>query len=321
MSREEPSAADTYDCRVAFADELATLARRDPRIVAVCNDSVGSSNLVAFRKEFPQRLINVGIAEQNMVGVAAGLANGGYLPFVCAASPFLTGRALEQIKADVVYSNFPVTLCGMSPGLAYGELGPTHHSIEDLAWMRAVGDLPVIVPADPIETRAVMRWAAQANRPVFMRIGRFKVPAVSKVGQGFEPGRAITLRDGDDVSLVAIGTMVSRALAAAELLAAEGIQARVINAASVKPLDAATVLKAARETAGIVSVEEGIVYGGLGSAIAEVLVQNHPAPMRIMGVPDMAPTGSAAFLLQHFGLTAEGIAAQARSLLNGRKVD
>ena len=121
MSREEPSAADTYDCRVAFADELATLARTDPRIVAVCNDSVGSSNLVAFRKEFPQRLINVGIAEQNMVGVAAGLANGGYLPFVCAASPFLTGRALEQIKADVVYSNFPVTLCGMSPGVAYGE--------------------------------------------------------------------------------------------------------------------------------------------------------------------------------------------------------
>ena len=210
MSREDNGAAGTHDCRVDFADELAILARRDARIVAVCNDSVGSSNLVAFRKEFPQRLINVGIAEQNMVGVAAGLANGGYLPFVCAAAPFLTGRALEQIKADVVYSNFPVILCGMSPGMAYGELGPTHHSIEDLAWMRAVGDLPVIVPADPIETRAVMRWAAQANRPAFMRIGRFKVPAVSKEGQGFEPGRAITLRDGDDVSLVAIGTMVSR---------------------------------------------------------------------------------------------------------------
>ena len=262
MSREDASVVpgpETHDCRIAFADELAALARKDPRIVAVCNDSVGSSNLGAFRKEFPQRLINVGIAEQNMVGVSAGLANGGYLPFVCAASPFLTGRALEQIKADVVYSNFPVVLCGMSPGLAYGELGPTHHSIEDLAWMRAIGDLPVIVPADPIETRAVLRWAAAARRPVFMRVGRFKVPAVSREGQGFEPGHAVTLRDGADVSLVAIGTMVSRALAAADLLATQGIQARVINAASVKPLDVATMLRAARETAGIVSVEEGTV--------------------------------------------------------------
>lgn len=316
MSREDTSVG-TFDCRQAFADELAIMARSDARIVAVCNDSVGSSNLGAFRKEFPDRVVNVGIAEQNMVGVAAGLANGGFVPFVCAASPFLTGRALEQIKADVVYSDFPVVLCGMSPGMAYGELGPTHHSIEDLAWMRAVGDLPVIVPADPDETRSVMRWVVASGKPAFMRVGRFKVPAVTPAGTGFTLGKSQTLRKGNDVTLIAIGTMVSRALDAAAALADEGIDARVVNAASVKPLDAEMVLAAARETGGIVTVEEAIVYGGLGSAVAEVVTQNHPAPMRILGISGFAPTGTTEFLLEHFGLTAAGIADAARALVAG----
>lgn len=315
MSRETPSISGTFDCRIAFADELAALARCNPRVVAVCNDSVGSSNLGAFRKEFPTRVINVGIAEQNMVGVAAGLANGGYLPFVCAAGPFITGRAMEQIKADIVYSNFPAVLCGMSPGMAYGELGPTHHSIEDLAWTRAIGSLAVIVPADPEETRAAMRWAVDANRPCYMRIGRFKVPAVSAEGQSFALGRATTLRAGKDVTIVAIGSMVSRALEAAQTLATQGISARVINAASVKPLDEATILAAARETRGIVTVEEGIIYGGLGSAVSEIVSQHQPVRMAIMGVPDLAPTGSIEFLLEHFSLTAAGIAGRATELL------
>lgn len=315
MSRETASAAGTYDCRVAFAEELAALAAENPKIVAVCNDSVGSSNLVAFRKQFPDRVVNVGIAEQNMVGVAAGLANGGYLPFVCAASPFLTGRALEQIKADIVYSDVPAVLCGMSPGMAYGELGPTHHSIEDLAWMRATGDLAVVVPADPQETRAAMRWAVGSGRPAFLRIGRFKVPAVSKEGQGFAPGRATVLREGRDVTLVAIGTLVSRALEAAELLAAQGVDARVINAASVKPLDEATILAAAKETRGIVTAEEANVHGGLGSAVAELLAERHPTRMRLMGVPGFAPTGTTGFLLDHFGLNAAGIVARALELV------
>lgn len=313
MSAPDTSAG--FDCRVAFAEELMALATSDPRIVAVCNDSVGSSNLGAFRQAFPDRLVNVGIAEQNMVGVAAGLANGGLLPFVCAASPFLTGRALEQVKADIAYSGFPVVLCGMSPGLAYGELGPTHHSIEDLAWTRAIAELTVIVPADPAETRAAMRWAVASGRPSFLRIGRTKVPAVSPEGAGFEPGRASVLREGGDVTLVAIGTMVSRALDAAGRLAAQGVQARVINAASVKPLDEATLLAAARETRGIVTVEEAVVQGGLGSAVAELLCQRHPVRMRLIGITGFAPTGSSAFLFEHFGLTAENIAAQALELL------
>ena len=313
MSKEDSSTG--FDCRVAFAEELTALAEADPRIVAVCNDSVGSSNLAAFRRAFPERLVNVGIAEQNMVGVAAGLANGGLRPFVCAASPFLTGRALEQIKADVAYSGFPVVLCGMSPGMAYGELGPTHHSIEDLAWMRAIDELAVIVPADPAETRAAMRWAVAADRPCFLRIGRTKVPAVSHEGQGFELGRASVLRRGDDVTIVAIGTMVSRALDAAQRLAQQGVEARVINAASVKPLDEPTILAAARETRGIVTVEEAVVQGGLGSAVAELVSQQHPTRMRILGVTGFAPTGSASFLFEHFGLTAANIAERALDLL------
>ncbi|MDM0056075.1 transketolase family protein [Variovorax fucosicus] len=305
----------SFDCRVAFADELTALAQQDPRIVAVCNDSVGSSNLVAFRAAFPDRVINVGIAEQNMVGVAAGLANGGYLPFVCAAAPFLTGRALEQIKADVAYSNFPVVLCGMSPGMAYGELGPTHHSIEDLPWMRAIANLAVLVPADPAETRSAMRAVVASGKPAYLRIGRHKVPAVTPPGAEFGIGKATILRDGNDIALIAIGTMVSRALAAADLLAEGGIQARVINAASVKPLDADVVLAAARETGRIVTVEEGIVYGGLGSAVAELVSQWHPVPMRIMGVSGFAPTGNTDFLLEHFGLTAAGIVHRASELV------
>jgi transketolase len=313
VSRED-NTPPGFDCRQAFAEELAALAQADPRVVAVCNDSVGSSNLVAFRKAFPDRLVNVGIAEQNMVGVAAGLANGGLRPFVCAASPFLTGRALEQIKADVVYADFPVVLCAMSPGMAYGELGPTHHSIEDLAWMRAIDDLAVVVPADPDETRAALRWALRSNRPSFLRIGRTKVPAVMPPAQPFELGRATVLRDGRDVSLIAIGTMVSRALRAAEQLAGEGVEARVINASTVQPLDEQTILAAARETRGIVTIEEAMVRGGLGSAVAELVSQNHPTAMRILGVTGFAPTGSTAFLFEYFGLTPDRIAASARDV-------
>ena len=310
-----PGAAETFDCRVAFADELITLARADARIVAVCNDSVGSSNLNAFQKEFPDRLVNVGIAEQNMVGVAAGLANAGFVPFVCAAGPFLSGRATEQIKADCAYSQYPVVLCGMSPGMAYGELGPTHHSIEDFAWMRAIAELTVMAPVDPAETRQAVRWAAGANRPVYMRIARFKIPAVTPDGHAFEAGRISTLRQGRDVTIAAIGTMVSRALAAAEILSGEGVSARVLNVSTLKPLDAETILAAARETGRIVTAEEAVTGGGLGGAIAEITAQAYPVPMRILGVPGFAPTGDTQFLLDHFGLNADGIAAAARELL------
>jgi transketolase len=310
-----PAVPDTFDCRVAFAEELSAAAREDPRIVVVCNDSIGSSNLVAFSREFPERLINVGIAEQDMVGVAAGLANGGYVPFVSCAAPFLTGRALEQIKNDLAYSRYHAVLCGMSPGLAYGELGPTHHSIEDVAWLRAIADLAVVVPADPDETRGALRWAIDAEGPVYLRISRFKVPRVTPPGTRFEPGKAVELRSGRDLTIVASGTMVHRALGAAALLAERGLEARVLNLATLKPIDVEALVRAAAETRRVLTVEESVVAGGLGGAVAEVLCQRQPVPMRILGVPHFAPTGDCAFLFEHFGLTAPGIAKAALELV------
>ncbi|MDX3798257.1 transketolase family protein [Streptomyces sp. AK04-3B] len=314
-----PSLTDApgYDCRQVFAEELRALARADDRVVVVCNDSVGSSNLGGFRDEFPDRLVNVGIAEQNMVGVGAGLANAGMVPFVSAAGPFLTGRALEQIKADCAYSGHKVVLCGQSPGVSYGELGPTHHSVEDLAWLRAVADLTVVVPTDRAQTRAAVRWAYAHDGPSYLRIPRFKVPDVIPENAEFSPGRALVLREGDDITLVAIGTLVSRALIAADRLAAEGISARVINTPFVDPLDKATIL-AATETRGIVVAEEATVSGGLGAAVASLTGQHAPVPLRLLGVNGFAPTGSADRLLEHFGLTADAIHHAAREILGLR---
>jgi transketolase len=308
-----------FDCRDAFAQALEDVALHDPRICAVVNDSVGSSKIADFAKRFPDRLINVGIAEQTMVGLAAGLANGGKVPFVCAASCFLTGRALEQIKADVAYSDANVKLCGMSPGMAYGELGPTHHSIEDLAWTRTIANLTVIVPADPLETDQALRVAAEMYGPFFLRISRMPVPAVHADDYHFAIGSATELRSGNDVTLIANGTMVSRALAAAELLAAAGIRARVLNMSTVRPIDRGAIVAAAQETGHIVTVEEHSIYGGLGSAVAEVVCTTVPVPMRILGVPGVfAPTGSVSWLFEHFGLTPAGVRDAALELVEAR---
>src|SRR4051794_8124947 len=256
MSQAMQTEAQLFDCRDAFENTLRDLAAQDPRIVAVVNDSVGSSKLNQFGQMFPIRLVNVGIAEQNMVGVGAGLANGGLIPFVTGAAPFLTGRALEQIKADLAYSNQNVKLCGISSGLAYGELGPTHHSIEDVAWLRAIANMTVIVPADPVETAQAVEVAARTYGPMFIRISRLPVPIVHPADYCFEIGKAALLREGGDVTLIANGVLVTRALDAADLLARDGVQARVLNMSTVRPLDKEAVLAAAAETGGIVTAEE-----------------------------------------------------------------
>ncbi len=308
--------AKLSDCRDAFVATLEALAAENSDIVAVVNDSVGSSKLTGFREKFPERLINVGIAEQNMVGVGAGLANGGKIPFVCAAAPFLTGRALEQIKADVAYSATNVKLVGISSGLAYGELGATHHSIEDFAWIRALPNVPVIAPADRIETAAVIKWAAEYEGGCFLRLSRVGVPDLLPEDHAFELGRANMLRDGSDVTLIANGTLTHRAMSAATLLSARNISARVLNMATVRPIDAAAIVAAALDTGAIVTCEEHTIFGGLGSAVAEVVVDECPVPMKRLGVPGVfAPTGSANFLLDEFGMSAEAIAASAVELL------
>jgi len=307
----------SFDCRDAFSETLLQLAREDKRVVAVVNDSVSSTKLKNFSQEFAHRFINVGIAEQNMVGVGAGLANGGLLPFVCGASCFLTARAMEQLKVDLGYSKRNVKICGMSSGMAYGELGPTHHSIEDLAWTRAIANMTVVVPADPLETASALREIAALDGPVFFRLSRMPVPVIHPAGYRFKIGKSVRLREGSDVTIIATGVMVCRALAAAEELARKNISARVINMSSIRPLDVEAVIAAASETKGIVTAEEHSIYGGLGGAVAEVCAVHKPARMRILGVPGVfAPTGSAEWLLEHFELTSNGIEKAALSLLS-----
>ncbi|MGH9600532.1 MAG: transketolase family protein [Terracidiphilus sp.] len=305
-----------YDCRDAYIRTLEEMAAADERVCAVASDSLSSAKLKNFKAKFPDRFVNVGIAEQNMVGVGAGLANGGMIPYVCGAGCFLTARAMEQVKVDLAYSKSNVKLCGMSPGMAYGQLGPTHHSIEDLAWTRILPNLTVLVPADPVETAAAMRYSLVHEGPMYLRISRMPVPCVHAEDYEFRLGKAAVLREGSDVTLIANGVLVARALDAARALAARGISARVLNMSTVKPLDREAILDAARTTRGIVTAEEALAAGGLGGAVAEVLAQEHPARMRILGLPDVfAPTGTAEFLLEHFGLTAAGIERAATDLL------
>lgn len=305
-----------HDCRDAFVAVLERLGADNSRIVAVCNDSVGSSKLGGFKAKWPERLVNVGIAEQNMVGVGAGLANGGLLPFVCGAACFLTGRSLEQIKADVAYSNANVKLVGISSGMAYGELGPTHHSIEDFAWTRVLPNLPVVAPCDSIETAAAVEWAAGHDGPVFLRLSRVGVPDLLPAGHKFELGKANLLRDGDAITLIANGTVTHRMMKAADMLAGRGIEARVLNMATVRPLDVEAISAAARDTGAILTAEEHSTIGGLGSAIAEFVVSDAPVPMKILGVPGIfAPTGSAEFLLDEFGMSPAAIAEAAVALI------
>lgn len=311
-----PLAPKLHDCRDAFVAVLERLGAENAKVVAVCNDSVGSSKLGGFKAKWPERLVNVGIAEQNMIGVGAGLANGGLLPFVCAASCFLTGRSLEQIKADIAYSNANVKLIGISSGMAYGELGPTHHSIEDFAWTRVLPNLPVIAPCDSIETAAATQWAAEYPGPVFLRLSRVGVPDLLPQGHKFELGKANLLRDGDAVTLIANGTLTHRMMKAAEILAGRGIEARVLNMATVRPIDVEAVVAAAHDTGAILTAEEHSTFGGLGSAIAEIVVAESPVPMKILGVPGIfAPTGSAEFLLDEFGMSPAAVAEAAISLI------
>lgn len=316
VSKNPSGQIQLFDCRDAYSTALEEMAERDSRVCVVINDALSSAKMKDFKAKYPGRFINVGIAEQNMVGVGNGLAAGGMVPYLCGASCFLTARAMEQVKVDMAYSRANVRICGMSSGMAYGQLGATHHSIEDLAWTRILPNMTVIVPADPIETAAVMHYSLRHVGPMFLRISRIPVPAVHPDSYRFELGKAVVLREGRDITLMANGVVVARALAAAESLSRRGIQARVLNMSSVKPIDREAIIRAARETGGIVTAEEALAAGGLGGAVAEIAALEYPVPMRMVGVPDtFAPTGKAEFLLDHFGISAQGIEKAALDLL------
>jgi transketolase len=304
-----------------FASVLAELARADRNVLAVTSDSRGSGKLVPFAAEFPKQIVEVGIAEQNLVGVAAGLASAGKIVFAVSPACFLTARSFEQIKNDVAYSDNPVKLIGISAGVSYGALGTTHHSLHDLAALRAVNNLNIIVPADNFETAESIRAVAKSRHPVYVRFGKAPMPDVHKPGTKFEIGKAITLREGKDVTFIATGETVIHALLAAAELAHQGIHCSVVSVHSIKPLDEAEILRVARNARAVVTVEEHMILGGLGEACAGVLME---AGVRVgfarVGIPDeYTATGSQADIFRHYGISMEGLAAKALSLLQ-RKI-
>lgn len=300
-----------------FADTLQALATADRNIIAVTSDSRGSGKLAPFGKALPKQIVEVGIAEQNLVGITAGLAACGKKAFGVSPSCFLTARSLEQIKNDICYSNVPAVVVGISAGVSYGALGSTHHSLHDFAVMRAIHNVTIIAPADNFETREAVRYAAAAKRPVFLRFGKAAMLDVTPTGAKFEAGQANTLRDGKDVAFLASGETVVHALLAAAGLAEQGISARVLSLHTIKPLDTAAVLAAARECRAVVTVEEHMLAGGLGEAVASTLLQAGLAPrFQMVGFPDEdTVTGAQADLFRHYGISMEGLVEAARALL------
>jgi transketolase len=305
-----------------FADTLLELAKQNRDVVVVTSDSRGSGKLGPFGKDLPQQMVEVGIAEQNLVGIAAGLAAAGKKSFAVSPACFLTARALEQIKNDVCYSDVPATVVGISAGVSYGALGSTHHSLHDLAALRAIHNIAIIVPADNFETREAVRAAARADHPVFLRFGKATMYPLNSANAKFVVGKAITLRDGDDVCFIATGEAVVHALLAAGKLGENGVDCRVLSMHTVKPLDTDAILAAGRECRAIVTVEEHSVHGGLGEAVAAVLMQaGVSVPLRIVGIPDEdTVTGSQADIFRHYGLTMEGLASTATELLRHAEV-
>ncbi|WP_409526419.1 transketolase family protein [Nitrincola sp. MINF-07-Sa-05] len=304
------------DCRNEFSSKVMELANIDDRIVVVCNDSISSSGMTEFDVRFPNRMFNVGIAEQNMIGVAAGLANAGLIPVVCSASAFLCARAFEQIKVDVGYSNANVKLFGVSPGFAYGALGATHHSPEDVALIQAIPNIFIAVPGDPAETRSATEAAIKHQGPTFVRILRTPVSSFSQESIRFEFGKSHKLRAGSDVLFIANGLMVQETIGAIDILEKQNVSCGLINASSVRPIDEIILFKEAANYRFIVTVEEGNSCGGMGSRVAQIILGKNSKPIMNLGVSDFAPTGSTEQILKHFGLTSEGIANSTIKLIN-----
>jgi transketolase len=310
------SIVNTLPCRKVFTDILFELAKEDKRIVTVVTDSRGSVTLDKFAKELPEQLIEVGIAEQDSVGIGAGLALCGKKVFVCGPACFLSARSLEQVKIDVAYSHTNVKILGVSGGVSYGALGMSHHSLHDIAVMRAIAGMTVIFPCDRVETKELTMALVNYDGPAYIRMGRGAVPDVYESGLPFEIGKANVISEGNDIALIATGEMVYYALEASKELAKKGIHARVIDMHTIKPLDTVAIVKAAKETGHIVTIEEHSVYSGLGAAVAETVVQSCPVKMKILGIPDeTVVTGNSKEVFCYYGLTAEGIGRAAEELL------
>lgn len=302
--------------RDAYGQELVRLGAENKDVVVLDADLSKSTKTYDFFKNYPDRFFNMGIAEANMMSTAAGMATVGKIPFASTFAMFATGRAFEQIRNSIAYPRLNVKIAATHAGITVGEDGGSHQSIEDIAIMRALPGMTVFVPADAVETAAAIRAAVEIKGPVYIRLGRSGVPVLHGEDFKFTPGEAVTLREGEDVALVATGIMVAMALEAADILAAEGIKAMVVDVHTIKPLDIFAIVEAARKCGAVVTAEEHSIIGGLGSAVAETLSEHQPVPMQRVGVKDtFGESGKPEELLGHFGLTAQNIVEAAKKVL------
>ena len=309
--------ADVIKCatRDAYGAALKQLGTRDD-ILVLDADLAKATKTITFKKEFPEKFIDCGIAEGNMMGVAAGLATTGYTVFASSFAMFAAGRAFEQVRNSIAYPNLNVKIGATHAGISVGEDGASHQCCEDIALMRSIPNMVIINPADDVEAMAAVHAAVEHEGPVYMRFGRLAVPRINSEDYKFELGKGVLLKDGKDVTIVATGLMVNEAVIAAETLAAEGIDARVINIHTIKPIDKDILVAAAKETGAIVTAEEHSVIGGLGSAVSEALAEEYPVPVVKLGVNDtFGKSGPALELLKIFGLDAENIVIKAKKAI------
>ena len=299
---------ELFETRMVYGEALLELGRRRDDLVVLDADLYNSTRSIVYGKSFPDRFFDLGIAEQDLISTAAGLAASGLIPFCNSFAIFLTGRCYDQIRTQVAYPSLPVKLIGSSAGLTQGPDGATHQSLEDISLMRGLPNMTVIAPADHVETREATATIADVNGPVYMRLGRYPTPRLFGPDYQFKVGQLVRMRDGGDIVMFATGHMVAKALEAAELLSNQGIQARVVNVSTIKPLDHAGVLRESEGMRHVFTVEEHNIIGGLGSAVAEVVAETGQAPLRRLGVRDtFGESGLADELLAKHGLQAEGI--------------
>lgn len=303
-------------CRKSFTDTLLELAKKDKDIIAVTTDARGSVTLGDYAKELPQQFVEVGIAEQDAVGISAGLAHSGKKVFVCGPACFYVARSLEQVKVDVAYSRNPVKILGVSGGVAYGALGATHHSLHDIAVLRTFPGMNICLPCDARQTRKLVEFLVDFPEPCYVRVGRAAVPDVYEDDNfDFQLGKANMLLDGSDLTIIGAGETVYHAYEAGKQLKEQGISARVLDLSWIKPFDKEAVLKAARDTKRIITVEEHSMFGGLGAMVTETLSEN-PVPVRIIGIPDENVVhGTNKEIFHHYGMDVEGIVKAAIDFL------
>ncbi len=310
------------ELRDCFVEELSRIKENDDRLYVLVSDSTSTCRIKPFMEKYPDSVINTGIAEQNMIGIAAGMSLGGTIPFTANAAPFLLGRSNEQVKTDVCYSNTNVKLAGLNPGFAYGSLGPTHHCIDDISTALAFGNIQIFAPCDPEETRQITRYAASYEGPVYIRLDSFKADNIHKASYRFTPGEAVVIREGRDISLITLGTIVHEAIRAAVALEEEGVCAEIISLPSIRPLNPEGIIKSLQKTGAALTLEEHSTHGGIGALTSEIILDNRlDCSLKRGGVPAgyFAEAAPREVLKKMYGLDSDGIISSVKEILSKMK--